>query len=76
MTNGHFRISLTPLCASQRRVKLCGVLPTAESSSAVCITPQSQNAHHGVKIEIFTSLWVPLKGQSGEILIGVDNSIM
>ena len=44
--------------------------------SAVCITMRSQNAHRGVKIETFTSLWVPLKGQSGEILLGVNNSIM
>ena len=44
--------------------------------SAVCITPRSQNAHRGVKIEIFTSLWVPLKGQSEEILLGVNNSII
>ena len=36
----------------------------------------SQNAHRRVKIVIFTSLWVPIKGQSGEILLGVNNSIM
>ena len=76
MKNWHFRISLTPRCAWHRRVNFCGVLPTAESISAVWITLRSQNAHHGVKIEIFTSLWVPLKGQSGEILLGVNNSIM
>ena len=63
--------SQTPRCASHCGVKLRSVLPTAESS-----TPQCQNPHRGVKIKIFTSLWVPLKGQSGEILSGVNNSIM
>ena len=47
---------------------------------AVCLPPQSRAprcaSHRGVKIEIFMSLWVPLKGQSGEILLGVNNSIM
>ena len=28
------------------------------------------------KIEIFVSLWLLLKGQSGEILVGVNTSIM
>ena len=55
-------------CASHRGVRLPGVLPTGESDSAVCIIPRSQNAHCGVKIKICTSIWVPLKGQSGEIL--------
>ena len=68
--------SQTPHCASHCGVNLRSELPTAESSYAVCITPLSQNAHRRVKIEIFTSLWVPLKGQSGEILLGVNNSIM
>ena len=135
MKNGHFRISLTPWCASHRRVELCGVhptaeptsvvciilwsqgyqlsqktprfashcgvklqgvLPTAESSSKVCITlcsqalqcatysrvklssstvyitPWSQTAHWGVKIKIFMSLWLFLKGQSREFLVGVN----
>ena len=71
-----FRISLTLRCASHRRGGLCGVLLTVESSSSVCIKQRSQNAHCGVKIKIFTSLWVPLKGQSEEILLGVNNSIM
>ena len=40
---------LTPWCASHCsasicRVKLCGVHHTAESDSAVCITPQSQDS--------------------------------
>ena len=30
-----------PWCASHREVKLCGVLPTAESSSTVCIPPRT-----------------------------------
>ena len=63
-------------CASHRGVKLRGVHHTAYSSFAVCITPQSQTARHGVKIEIFASLWVLLQGQSGEILLGVNTSIM
>ena len=71
--NGHFQISLTSRCASYRGVKgtnylkkLRGVLPTAESSSAVYFLPRSQTAHRGVKIEILESLWLLLKGQSGE----------
>ena len=102
---------MTPLCASHRWVELCGVRPTTELSSSVCITPRSQvikisqkapqrtshrrvklrhvpptdesnctqwsqNAHSGVKIEIFVSLWLLLKGQSGVILLGVITSIM
>ena len=63
-------------CASHRGVKLRGVHHTTYSSFAVCITPQSQTARHGVKIEIFASLWVLLQGQSGEILLGVNTSIM
>ena len=93
----HIRTSLTPQCASHRRVelrsvhrcashcgvkwskflkKLHGVHPAAESSSKVCITPQSQTAHHGVKIEILVSLWLLLKGQFGEILLGLNTSII
>ena len=42
-----------------------------------CITPRSQTAHRGVKIEIFVSLWwLLLKGQTGEILLGVNTSII
>ena len=67
-----------PRCASHLKVKLCSVLSTAESSSVVCIAPQSQAlwcaSHRGVKIEIFVSLWLLLKGQSGEILLGVNTS--
>ena len=37
-------------CESHRGVKLRGVHPTAESSSAVRITPRSQTAHRGVKL--------------------------
>ena len=64
--------SQAPRCASHCGVKLRGVHHTAESSSAMCITPRSQNAHLGVKIKIFGSLWMLLKGQSGEILLGVN----
>ena len=70
----------TPRCASHCRVKLCGVLPTAESSFAVCCALGSQAprcaSHSGVKIEIYGSLWLLLKGQSGEFLLGVNYSIM
>ena len=66
----------TPRWAHHCGVKLHGVLPTAESSSAVCITLQSQTAHCGVKIEVFGSLWLLLKGQSREFLLGVNYSIM
>ena len=44
-------------CASHCGVKLRGVHLTA-----------GQTAHCEVKIEIFVSLWLLLKGQSGEIL--------
>ena len=66
----------TPRCASHCEVELCGVHPTAESSSAGCITLQSQTAHPGVKIEIFVSIWLILKGQSEEILLGVNTSFI
>ena len=36
------------------------------------ITPRSQTAHHRVKIETFVFHWLLLKGQSGEILLGVN----
>ena len=52
--NRHIRTSLTPQCASHRIVKLRGVHHTAESSSAVCITPRSPTLrcalHRGVKL--------------------------
>ena len=63
-------------CASYRGVELRDVHHTAELSSAVCITPRSQTAHCGVKIEIIGSLWLLLKGHSGKILLGVNYSIM
>ena len=71
------KISEKPLrCASHWGVKLCGVHHTAESSSAVCITPRSQTAHRRVRIENFEDLWLLLKGESGEILLGVNTYIM
>ena len=42
----------------------------------MCIPPRSQTAQCEVKIEIFVSLWLLLKGQSGEILLGVNTSTM
>ena len=66
----------TPRCASHCGVELRCVLPTVESSSAVYIMPLSQNAHRAVKIEIFANLWLVLKGQWGEILLGVNISII
>ena len=54
--------SMTPQCASHQGVKLRSVLPTAESSSVVCITQRSQTAHRKVKIKIFGSFWLLLKG--------------
>ena len=79
--------SQAPQCASHLVVKLRGVHHTMESSdqnfsnsSVVSIPPQSQTAHRGVKrgvkIEIFVILWLLLKGQSGEILLGVNTSII
>ena len=67
-------------------VKLSGVHPTTESSStvqcastvesssAVCIKQRSGTAHRRIKIEIFVSLWLLLKGQLGEIILGVNTS--
>ena len=69
-------MSQAPRCASHRGVKLQGVHHTAVSSSAICITPRSQTAHHRVRIKFFESLWLLLKGQSGEILLGLNISIM
>ena len=63
-------------CASYNRVKLRFVHHTEESSFAVCITPLSQTAHRGVRIENFGGLWLLLKGQSGEILYEVNTFIM
>ena len=63
-------------CASYHEVKLPGVHPNLESSSAVWITPRSQTAHLEVKMEIFVRLWLLLKGQSGEIFLRVNTSIM
>ena len=64
----------------------CASYHTAESSSAVCILPRSQAplcaSHHGVKLHKAEStskslsLWLLLKGQSGEILLGMNISIM
>ena len=68
--------SKTPWYASHCGVELRCVLPTAESSSAVCIMPLSQKAHCAVKIKIFANLWLVLKGQWGEILLGVNISII
>ena len=42
----------------------------------VSFLPRSQTAHCGVKIEIYVSLWLLFKVQSGEILLGVNTSIM
>ena len=52
-------------CATYREDHPCGVQHTAETNC----TPWSQ-------IEIYTCLWLLLKGQSGEILLGVNISIM
>ena len=49
---------------------------TVESDSGVCITPRSQTAHRRVKIEIFVSLWLLLKGQSVDVFLGVNTSVM
>ena len=62
----------------------CGVHHSAESwkkylknrNSAVCIKPWSQTAHCGVRIDIFESLSLLLKRQSGKILLWVNKSIM
>ena len=51
-------------------------MESSDPNTAVRITPQSQTAHLGVWIENFTSLWLLLKGPSGEILLGVNTSIM
>ena len=65
-----------PPCASHHGVKLHSVHHPARSIYAVCIIPHSQTlrcaSHQGVKIEIFVSLWLLLKGQSREILLGVN----
>ena len=65
---------------------------TAETILVVCNLPRSQGlqvskkfpqcvAHRrddlcGVRIEIFTCLWLLLMGHSGEILLGVNTTIM
>ena len=69
-------------------VKLRPVHHTEKSGSALCITPRSQalhcaslhtasqTAHRGIRIEHFAGLWLLLKGQSGEIHLGVNIYIM
>ena len=53
-SQGHQISQKTLGCPSHRRVKLRGVLPTAESDSKVCITPLSQAplcaSYRGVKL--------------------------
>ena len=64
-------------CASHRKVNICCVHHSVESISAECIiprTPRSQTVHRGDQIEIFVCLWLLFKGQSGEILLGVNTS--
>ena len=63
-------------CASYGGVKLCGLHPKADLSCAPCITPGSHPAHRGVRIKKFDARWLLLKGQLGEILLGVNTSIM
>ena len=46
------------------------------SRGGVIVVVVMVGAHRGVKIEIFVSLWLLLKGQSGEILLEVNTSIM
>ena len=47
--------SWAPRCASHRGVKLSGVHPTTESSSVVCITPQSQGHQMSQKTSLCAS---------------------
>ena len=61
-------------CVSHRGVKWSKFLKKLDST--VCIAPWSQAAHPRVKIELFVSLWLLLKGQSGEILLAVNTYIM
>ena len=53
---------------------LRGVHHSTETISTVCITPHRQTAHCKVKIEIFACLWLLLKEQSVEIILGVSTS--
>ena len=60
----------------KRGVRLLGVHPSAESTDPNFSQKNLQCATHcGVIIEIFESLWLLLKGQSGEIHLGVNTSI-
>ena len=62
--------------ASKFRKNLRAGQHTTQTISAVCNTLRRQIAHHGVKIEIFTCIWLLLKGQYAEILLRVNTSIM
>ena len=62
--------SQAPRCASYHSQAL------RSQGSAVHITLRSQNAHSGVKIKILVSHWLLLKGQSGQILLRVNTSII
>ena len=46
------------------------------SRGGVIVVVVMVGAHRVVKIEICVSLWLLLKGQSGEILLEVNTSIM
>ena len=70
----HFRVSPALVCTVHHTAESSD--PNLSKSSAVCITPWSQTAHRVVKIEILVSLWLLSKGQSGEILLRVNRSIM
>ena len=46
------------------------------SRGGVIVVVVMVGAHRGVKIEICVSLWLLLKGHSGEVILGVNYSIV
>ena len=68
LLGGHHAVCITPQSHEKKYLK--------NRNSAVCIKPWSQTAHCGVRIDIFESLSLLLKRQSGKILLWVNKSIM
>ena len=65
LLGGHHAVCITPQSHEKKYLK--------NRNSAVCIKPWSQTAHCGVRIDIFESLSLLLKRQSGKILLWVKN---
>ena len=79
---GHIQTSLTPgVHPTAKSSSTVWIPPRSQvikisQKAPPCASCSWCALHRGVKIEIFVSLWLHFKGQSGEILLGVNTSIM